>query len=163
MVPKPAYLRPDALAAMALLAFSIVLWVGAGSLPQSRLGGGVGADGLPKVLAGLLAILSVVLLVQTLVVKPAPAAEPKDGTWSDHLRAAGIFGIGALVFLALPVLGYAVTVALLLIAMALFHHRRLSARLVFFCAIAAGAFYLLFVQLLSVRMPVGLWPKLLPF
>ncbi|HEV7252732.1 MAG TPA: tripartite tricarboxylate transporter TctB family protein [Mesorhizobium sp.] len=164
MLHRHAGLKADAIAAVLLFALAIAFWFGAESLPQSRLGGAVGASGLPKLLAGLLGFLSALLFVQSLAARPAAGSEePEDRDPRAHLRAGGILAIGAGVILALPWLGYALTMAALLLAVALFHGRVLSLRLVLGCALGGAAFHLLFVELLGVGMPPGIWPRLLAF
>jgi hypothetical protein len=140
--------------------------LGADAIPKSRLGGTVGADGLPKMLAVVLAILSAGLIVQTLltarVAGPAAASAGEGrGHRSVHLRALGMVAIGAVYIAMVPYLGYFVSVALLLLGVALYNGKRPSRGLVLFGILGAAFFYVLFVQVLDVPLPPGIWPKLI--
>ena len=53
-------------------------------------------------------------------------------------------------------------VLLLVAAVALYNHQRLSMRLVLVAVLVAASFYLLFVRLLNIPLPPGLWPDVLP-
>ena len=156
-----------------LLVLAVAYWLGADALPKSRLGGQVGADGLPKLLAISLAVLSVALAAQTLAymrkeqraraVKPPPAAEDeaKGDGWKGHARALGLVAIGAAYLAVLPYLGYAVSAALLLLVVSVYSGLRLSWRALIFAVVGGIVFYFLFVRFLQVPLPAGMWPGLL--
>jgi hypothetical protein len=142
-----------------LLAFSILYWLGADAIPKSSLSGGVGADGLPKLLAIALGLLALVLVLQSAAglrrsTPTTEMAEREPGP-KPHLLALAILGIGILYAVILPYAGYLVAAAALLLAMALFYGRRLSAPVIAFAIVGAIGFHLLFVTILDVDMPEG--------
>ncbi len=145
-----------------LLAFSILYWLGADAIPKSSLSGGVGADGLPKLLAIALGLLALVLVLQSAAglrrSTPSPTtaeiAEREPGP-KPHFLALAILGIGILYAVILPYAGYLIAAAALLLAMALFYGRRLSAPVIAFAVVGAIVFHLLFVTILDVDMPEG--------
>jgi putative tricarboxylic transport membrane protein len=165
----------------ATLAVSIVLfvmavayWFAADAIPQSRLAGQVGADGLPKLLGVVLGVLSLVLAGQTLYemrraaaseVGVAPAEDKNDehetSDWGGHLRALGLIGIGIVYLLVLPHLGYLVSSGLLLGAVATYAGLRPSRATLMFMVGGGVGFYLIFVKVLQIPLPAGFWPGVL--
>lgn len=159
-------MRSNLIAGVVLLAFSVIFWLGADAIPKSRLGGSVGADGLPKTLAIALGVLSLGLIAQTLLMaRAAPAAaverESRTERRNLHLRALGMIVIGAVYVAVVPYLGYVLSIALLLLAVALYNGKRASRGLVLFTILGAVVFYVLFVQILDVPLPAGFWPSLI--
>ncbi|HUG62704.1 MAG TPA: tripartite tricarboxylate transporter TctB family protein [Methylomirabilota bacterium] len=148
-----------------LFALAIAYWLGADAIPKSRLGGAVGADGLPKLLAVVLGLLSVGLALQTLLEHRKrrrlgaaflQATETDVADWSGHARAFGVIAIGIGFVVALPILGYALSVALLLMVVATYSGKRFSRGTILFGVAGGVFFYLLFVHLLKVPLPAGL-------
>ncbi|QFR34934.1 tripartite tricarboxylate transporter TctB family protein [Ancylobacter sp. TS-1] len=148
---------------LVLLAFSIVYWTQADALPRSSLGGSVGSDGLPKLLGGALAVMSCLLIVQSLLAQPEKRQQERDDLPSrtEFLRALGFWSIAAGFVLALPWLGYPVAVAAVLLTIGMYYGRRPSLRLLAFALIGAAIFFLLFHTLLGVPVPSGIWMDLL--
>ncbi|MXQ14359.1 tripartite tricarboxylate transporter TctB family protein [Microvirga makkahensis] len=159
-------MRGTLITAILLFIFAVVFWFAADAIPKSQLGGTVGADGLPKLLAIALGVLSAGLIVQSLLAMkaagPAVPAEPKrrSGNIARHLWAAGMIAIGAVYLIVVPYLGYMLSVGLLLLTVALYNGKRPSFGLLLFAALGAGFFYLMFVRLLDVPLPAGFWPAL---
>jgi putative tricarboxylic transport membrane protein len=159
-------MRGNLITAIVLLILAVAFWFGADAIPKSRLSGSVGADGLPKLLAVTLGILSTGLIVQTLLTMkaagPVVAAEPerKDASRAVHLRALGMILIGAGYLLVVPYLGYVMSIGLLLLTVALYNGKHLSLGLLLFAVLGSVVFYLLFVRLLDVPLPAGFWPGL---
>jgi putative tricarboxylic transport membrane protein len=162
--------RGNLVIAVLLLVFAVVFWFAADAIPKSRLGGTVGADGLPKLLAVALGVLSLVLIVQTLFFGRArvvaadgdPSRERGESVaWREHLRAFGMIVIGIGYLVIVPYAGYLVAVALLLLIVALYNGKRPSPGLFLFMAAGAVGFYVLFVLILDVPLPAGVWPRLL--
>jgi putative tricarboxylic transport membrane protein len=156
----------DAVVGVVILAFAGLYWFAAGTIRHSSLDDSIGAAGLPNALAALLAGLAVLLIVRSLVFKPRPATQPAGGVPGEapraHLRALGMLALGVAYLFVVPTLGYAVSVALLVAAVALYNHQQLSMRLVLVAVLVAASFYLLFVRLLNIPLPPGLWPDVLP-
>jgi putative tricarboxylic transport membrane protein len=156
----------DVIVGLCLLALAVAYWLGADAIPRSRLAGGVGADGLPKGLAYALGFLSLLLIARSLAMWRAAEAErpgPQERAEERrrHLRAIGMFGLGALYLLLLPWLGYMLSVILLVGAVAWYNGKAPSPTM-FAVAVGTGVlFYLLFVRFLGIAQPPGLWPDLL--
>jgi preprotein translocase subunit SecG len=159
------------IAGFVLLVLSGVYWMGSNMIAQSSMSGSVGADGLPKLLAIVLAVLSVILIIQSIVMRRLtvasqdPVLAEEDGgepefTRRGHILAAVLLVITIVYSLLLPYAGYAVSIGFLLLAVALFYGRRPSLGLFAFVSIGAFCFHSIFVSLLGVRMPVGIWPGL---
>jgi hypothetical protein len=159
-------MRGNLITAILLFAFAIIFWFAADAIPKSRLGGTVGADGLPKLLAVMLGVLSAGLIAQSLLTMKAagPAApvdpELKNESRTRHLWAVGMIVIGAAYLVVVPYLGYMLSVGLLLLAVALYNGKRPSLGLLLFAVLGSGFFYLMFVRLLDVPLPAGFWPTL---
>lgn len=148
---------------LVLLAFSILYWTQADALPRSALGGSVGSDGLPKLLGGALAVMSCLLIGQSLLAGSEKRRQERDELPSrtEFLRALGFWIIAAGFVLALPWLGYPVAVAAVLLAIGMYYGRRPSPRLLAFAVAGAAIFFLLFHTLLGVPVPAGVWMGLI--
>jgi hypothetical protein len=153
----------DTIAGLLLLALAGGYFAATRVIPDSSLSDAVGPTGLPYVLAAALAILALMLMAKGLVAgrrepATAPAAAEQDITKEERstpLRAMGFVAIGVGYMLVAPLTGYAIGLALLIVAVALYERERLSARLL---AVAAGggvAFWLIFVRLLGTEQPVS--------
>jgi len=161
-------MRTSLVVAGLLFVVAVAYWFGADAIPKSRLGGAVGADGLPKLLAVTLGFLSLALAGQAILEarkRRGGGAAAAAGTGGPiniaaHLRAFGLIAIGIGYIVLLPILGYAVTIALLLVAVALYAGRPPSMGVALFGVGGAVVFYLLFVKLLQVPLPAGFWPAL---
>ncbi|NNU80181.1 hypothetical protein HMH01_06985 [Halovulum dunhuangense] len=136
-------------------------WLEADKIRISPLDGPVGASGLPKTLALALGALSALLILRALFEKLRPLPDsgapkaPLRERMVPHLRAMGMLGLGIGYVLLLPVFGYALTVAGLLIGVGLYIGARPDAKL--FAVAIGGAifFHFLFVEFLDVPLPVG--------
>lgn len=148
------------------LAFAVAYYLMADAIPTSALSDAIGPGGLPKAYALVLAGLSVLLLARAIWVSGrarAPAAS--GGTdWPAQrrafLRVAGILVIGALYVFAVSWTGYVIALALLIVATAYYQGGALSARLGLVAIVGALFFWLLFVFILRIPQPPGLWPEL---
>jgi putative tricarboxylic transport membrane protein len=155
----------DALVGLFLLAFAGLYWLGANAIRVSPLEGGVGAAGLPKALAYVLAGLSVYLIVRNFAQLRSGLSEEDEGKHAEaadqspmrqHLSAALMFVFGCLYLLLLPYIGYPVGVALLMAATAYFLGLRQLPKLLAFAICGSAFFYLLFVVILKIPLPNGL-------
>jgi putative tricarboxylic transport membrane protein len=144
-----------------LLALAGLYWLGADQIKVSRLEGIVGAQALPKGLAVSLAVLSVLLIAQELL-RPRPAAGPtaeaEAGESRANLRAAGMLLIGMGYLVVVGTVGYMPAVVGLVLATALYLGQSPSARLVLLAVGLAVLYYLIFVRLLGIPLPPGIWP-----
>lgn len=152
----------DAVVGAAVLALAGLYWLAAGTIRHSSLEDSIGAAGLPNTLATLLAVLALLLILRSLFLRP----RPEQGTDSEapraHMRALGMLVLGGAYLVVVPSLGYAVSVALLVAAVALYNHQRPSLRLALVTILISVGFYLLFVQMLRIPLPPGIWPDFLP-
>jgi hypothetical protein len=159
-------MNKDTLAGLGLLAIAIAYWLAAGAIPHSVLSGQVAASALPKLLAGILAGLGLLLTAQGLLRtrrvsgRGAGALAAPSRDWWPHLRALGMLMIAAGYILFVPYLGYILSIALLGAAVALYNGAERSWRVLAISAIGALLFYVLFVHLLKVPLPPGVWPDL---
>lgn len=155
-----------------MMVVAVVFWVGADAIPASPLEGQVGAAGFPKLLALSLGGLALIRIAQNLLTarraggpgSPAAVADggsgAAEGAWRQHGRAAGMLGIGIGYILVLPILGYVLSIAMLIAAVALYNRRRPSLGLAAIAVIGAGLLYVVFVRLLQIPLPAGIWSEL---
>ena len=153
----------DSAVAIGLIGTAGLYWLGANQIRVSRLEGIVGAQAVPKGLAISLAILSALLLAQDLwrARRTAGAGGRKDGEPSGsyaHLRAAGMLLIGVGYLALVGTIGYVPAVALLVVATALYLGQSWSVRLAALAVGLALFYYLIFVRLLGIPLPRGIWP-----
>jgi putative tricarboxylic transport membrane protein len=153
--------REVACGALALL-LAVVYYAIAAEIPQSMLSDDVGADGVPKAIAVVLALLGVAQLARAAFRRRAagPDDMPLEGG-AVHLRAAGVIGIGIVYMLVAPALGYPVAVAALIFAMTVYAGMPVSLRLAGVSVGGGAALWFMFVKALGVSMPVGVLGRLL--
>jgi len=149
----------DFTCAAVLFVIAVVYYVLASGIGRSALADEVGPAGLPLVYATLLGGLAILLALKTavrymLARQQEASAEPEKRRAAYVLaRAAGTLGIGAAYVLLVNILGYWLSLALLLPAMATYQGERISRRLVLISITGASVFWLLFVWLLGIPMP----------
>ncbi|MDX5402645.1 MAG: tripartite tricarboxylate transporter TctB family protein [Rhodobacterales bacterium] len=161
---------------LAAFALGAGYWRAADDIPISPLDGVVNATVLPHMLGIAMMLFSVLLILRALLVEvmylraarraagPVADRPEQDGqsfTWRQHLKAAGIVAIGILYLLILPTLGYIPSVILLVIAVSVYIGARAGAYTLGVAVAIGIAFYLLFVRLLGIPLPAGIWPGLL--
>jgi putative tricarboxylic transport membrane protein len=151
----------DAIVGLGLIVVAGLYWLGADQIRVSKLEGIVGAQAVPKGLAISLAVLSVLLIAQALL-RPGRAAGPTGEAEAfgsrAHLRAAGMLLIGIGYLAVVGTVGYMPAVVLLVVATALYLGQGMSARLVLVAVGLAVLYYLIFVRLLGIPLPPGIWP-----
>jgi hypothetical protein len=149
--------------ALGLLVLAGLYWLGADQIRVSTLEGIVGAQAVPKGLAVGLAVLSMLLIAQDQwrprrTAGAAGTEESEAGGSHAHLRAVGMLLIGVGYLVVVGTIGYVPAIAMLVLATALYLGQRLSARLVLL-AVGLAVFYdLMFVRLLGIPLPPGIWP-----
>jgi hypothetical protein len=141
----------------ACLALAAGYYLLAAGIPESALSDAVGPQGLPKTYAIVLGGLSLILIGQSLTGnrRPAPA--------SSHpvvLRVAGMLVIGILYLLVVPLLGYVLSLTGLLAATTYYQGGGLNARVGLVALSGALFFWVLFVAVLGIPHPPGIWPSL---
>lgn len=155
------------------IVFSLLYWLAADDIPISPLDGQVNAAMIPKTLAWAMVLFCLLLigralLVEWFFVSAARKAggpverevdeEAKSFTKAEHLKAFGILVIGIGYLLILPILGYILSMALLIFVVSVY----IGAKAGWYSAgvgvVLAVCYYLLFVRLLSIPLPSGFWP-----
>ena len=155
----------DSGVAVGLIGIAGLYWLGADQIKVSRLEGIVGAQAVPKGLAVCLAILSALLIAQAAWrgrrAAGALSVETDEVSGSyAHLRALGMLLIGVGYLVLVGTIGYVPAVALLVVATALYLGQSLSGRLLVVAAALPLFYYLMFVRLLGIPLPSGIWPGL---
>jgi hypothetical protein len=149
----------------ATLAVAAIYYVLSSTIPQSDLADRIGPQGLPKTYAIVLAALSTLLIARSLrTANLAPAnPEPSNREPANHriLRVAGMLLIGIAYILVLPYFGYLLSVALLIAATTYFQGGPVSGRSLLVAISGAALFWALFIWLLRIQYPAGLWPSLI--
>ncbi len=152
-------MNKDTIAGLLLLALAGAYVLATRTIPDSSLSDAVGATGLPYVLAIALVILAAMLTVKGLLAARAAAALVPAGDEAEErstpLRALGFVAIGIGYMIVAPAVGYAVGLALLIVAIALYERERLSLRLLGVAAAGGIGFWLIFVKLLGTEQPVS--------
>lgn len=161
----------DLVAGAVLLAASIGYYVMATGIPVALIDTTVNSSALPKMLGIAGAGLSLVLIAQALLrqwrvsAARAPSGAGTSPGWLQHKRALGILVIVVAYALLLNLLGYLLSVALLLGAtayyQALFYGNLRSMPVMVGLAIGGALlFWAIFDQLLGIPMPDGFWRHL---
>lgn len=158
------------------LALAIAYYEAAAAIPVSMLADEIGPQGLPISYAYVLGALSLMLIAKSLFASwrdrggalPLPAGGKRDAGRSDAgppgrrdgaaaVRAVGVLAIGIAYLVALPWLGYFLSIALLIGAAAWYQERGRRRWLVPVAVGGAAVFWVLFVIVLQVPQPAGLW------
>jgi hypothetical protein len=162
----------------ATLAVAVVYYGFASAIPHSDLADPIGPQGLPNTYAVLLAVLSLILITRSLRPgvrrsptgdrpNPEPAESGVASAESSTTRPAriarvlGMLLIGVAYIVVLPWLGYLVSVAALITATIYFQGGSFSARTLLVALSGAALFWLLFIWLLRIQYPAGLWPSVI--
>jgi hypothetical protein len=163
-------LRRDLAFGCAGLAVAVVYYLSAAGIPESDLADAVGPQGLPNVYAYLLGALSLALIAGSLRNSgfgirdsgsgiPSPQS-PVPSPWSSIRRAAGIIAIGALYIAVIPWVGYLLSLSGLIALTTYYQGGGLNRRTMLVALSGGFAFWLLFVFLLGIEHPAGIWPDL---
>jgi putative tricarboxylic transport membrane protein len=133
-------------------------YVMAAAIPESALSDSVGAQGLPKTYAIVLAALSSILIIRS--VAGARTGRARATHPLPVLRVAGMLAIGILYLVAVPWLGYILALAGLIAATTYYQGGGLNARVAAVAVSGALFFWVLFVAVLGIPHPPGIWPSL---
>jgi len=149
----------------ATLAVAAVYYSLTSTIPQSQLADPVGPQGLPTTYAIVLAVLSMVLIARSL---RTPNREPSNREPANSepanrrvVRVAGMLLIGVAYIVVLPYLGYLLAVATLIAATTYFQGGKVNGRTLVVALSGAALFWVLFIWLLRIQYPAGLWPSLI--
>lgn len=149
----------DAVLGLVALAIAGVYYAGATQIPESLLADAVGADGIPRMLGIGMGLVGAAMVLRGLLRPAAAAAKEGDDDavpLRHYVRAAVLLAVLVLYLVAIPYLGYPISVALLIAAVAWFAGARADATLAVTAVAGAGVFWFMFHWLLGIPMPAGL-------
>jgi putative tricarboxylic transport membrane protein len=152
----------------ACLALAVGYYVMAAAIPESALADTVGPQGLPKTYALLLAGLSLVLIVRSSAARRDQGSGIRDHKPISSIpdprspipRIAGMLLIGALYLAFVPWLGYVLSLTGLIAATIYYQGGGMNARVALVSLSGAIFFWVLFVTILGISHPPGIWPSL---
>jgi putative tricarboxylic transport membrane protein len=150
----------DSIAGLLLLLLAGGYYALTRDIPSSSLSDEVGADGLPKLLAALLAVVAVLLAGKGLLAgrgtaTVAPGNDEGGEERAPLPRAIGFLLLGGGYMLIAPWVGFAAGVAVLILAVALYERELPSWRLVAIAAAGGLGYWLVFVRFLGTEQPVS--------
>jgi hypothetical protein len=161
-------MKRDLVCGILMLALAIAYYLIAAAIPPSTLADSIGPQGLPIDYAIALGVLSLLLIGKTLLKRGggvhtiiAPAKHAAKSDRYAALRALGMLAMGVSYVVLVPYLGYILTLALLICSVAWYLEKRLTRWMLPIAAIAGVIFWLVFVRVLQVPQPAGLWPSLI--
>lgn len=149
----------DVIAGLGLLAFAGLYFAATLRIQESSLSDEVGANGVPLLLAGLLAVLAALLAVRGWFAGRATRARKPDTSEGGAPvgRVLGFLGVAVLYGPVAYLLGYAAGLAVLIMVVAIYEGARLGWSLAAVAVGGAAFFYVVFVKLLGVAQPPGLF------
>jgi hypothetical protein len=152
-------MNKDLLSGIVLIGVAAAYYLASTTIAVSSLEDDFGPHGLPNILAFALGFIGLLLAARGFwaarkVQVPAAVVETKEK--NRPLRAFGLLAIGFGYILLIGYLGYAITIALLLVTVAWYEGAKLTWRLGVVAVGGAVFFWLIFVQLLDVAQPTGL-------
>jgi hypothetical protein len=137
------------------LALAAAYYVMASAIPESALADTVGPQGLPKTYAVVLGALSLVLILKSWTARPGV---------SDRripiVRVAGMLVIGIVYLAVVPWTGYILALTGLIAATTYYQGGGLNGRVALVALSGALFFWVLFVAILGIPHPPGIWPAL---
>ena len=160
--------RRELVLGCATLAIAAGYYLMAIRIPSSDIADVIGAQGLPKTYAAMLAVLSILLIgraafARRTAVAPVPP-EPTDAAPAVRRVGWRTFGMvmnGALYVALVPTLGYMVSIVGLIASTIYFQGGELNRRSLAVAVGGALLLWLLFVRILHIPHPAGIWPSLL--
>ncbi len=128
-------------------------------IQQSLLADAVGADGVPRMLAYGMGGVGIGLILREAIRPAEPATDhpPLRAHLRAHLRALGLLAILTAYLLAVPWLGYGVTIAALVSGSALYAGAKPGRALIVTGVAGAIFFWVMFKLLLGIQMPAGVF------
>jgi putative tricarboxylic transport membrane protein len=156
-------MKSDIYMGILLLVLSVLYWLQADNIQVSVLSGRFGAQELPKMLAVLLAVFSLLMIAQAAIRSLASrtaAADAQEGERGSAIQigpALGVLLIGIAYTLLLEILGYPIAIALLLGATAYLMGWRRWPVLIAFSAAGAAILWVVFAYILDIPLPAAPW------
>ena len=151
----------------ATLALAAVYYALTVTIPQSDLADPIGPQGLPKTYAAVLAVLAMILIARSIKrpANPEPTnpepANPRTREPANLGRVIGMLLIGVGYIVVLPWLGYLLSVAALIAATTYFQGGSINRRSILVAISGALCLWVLFIWLLRIQYPAGLWPSVI--
>ena len=147
---------------IATLAVSAGYYWAATVIPTSQLADAIGPQGLPTTYAILLALLSVILIARSVAQRAresrqGAATAPRDRHGRISWRVAGMLGMGVVYIVVAPWLGYAISIAALILATTYYQGGAINRQVVMVAVGGAIFFWLLFVVMMRIPQPPGWW------
>jgi hypothetical protein len=131
----------------------VAWWRAADAIEDSLLSDAVGAGGVPKLVAAVMAGAGALLLVRTL--RAPKGGAPGPGGLARHARAAGLLAGCAAYVLAAPLLGYPLAIALFCGGVALYAGAASPLGAAAFGLGCSAVGWVSFVKLLAIPFPAG--------
>ena len=152
----------------ACLALAAGYYLMAAAIPESALADTVGPQGLPKTYAIVLGTLALILIARSSAWKrshrnatsPPSPLPPSPLRSPSPFRIAGMLVIGILYLVFVPWLGYILSLACLIAATTYYQGGGVNARVALVSLTGALFFWVLFVAVLGIPHPPGIWPSL---
>ena len=151
----------------ATLALAAIYYALTVTIPQSDLADPIGPQGLPKTYAAVLAVLAMILIARSIKrpANPEPTnpepANPRTRESANLGRVIGMLLIGIAYIVVLPWLGYLLSVAALIAATTYFQGGSINRRSILVAISGALCLWVLFIWLLRIQYPAGLWPSVI--
>ncbi|MEN9709287.1 MAG: hypothetical protein RIQ68_1695 [Pseudomonadota bacterium] len=133
------------------------------NIQNSQLADDVGPGGLPKIYGLLLAGFSILMMLRARL-RPEPADSKRRPVGQEIFaakRGLGILAIGIGYILAVPFLGYPLAIAIVIAVASLYNGGSLSLRMAGIAVLGAFGLWFVFVFLLHIGQPAGIWPDLI--
>jgi hypothetical protein len=145
------------------LTFAIAYYAMATHIQASQLADEVGPAGLPKIYGVLLGGFSALLMARALILRPVVVGKPRapGEEWFALRRALGVLAIGIGYVALVPWLGYPLAIALVIGAASLYGGGQISLRLALIAGLGALGLWFVFVFLLHIGQPAGIWPDVI--
>jgi hypothetical protein len=142
-------IRTDHVAGAAFIVLGGVIFALSGELPLGRLSM-PGAGFLPKLVAGLLIVFGLILLL-----RGGESTPLADIDWSDLEHAVPVLAVTAAAIALYTVLGFAITMALMLVALIALVERQNVLRAGLYSVFVVAIAYGLFNKFLKTPLPAG--------
>lgn len=128
------------------------------SIENSLLSDEVGAGGVPGAIGAFFCLVGLILIIKGLWhVVNNPAVESAATDWRKHGMALSLVLVLVFYVLVLPVVGYMLGVALMMSMVAWLAGSKQHRTVILMSVIGGPGMWVLFDQVLRVRMPAGLW------
>lgn len=141
------------------IAFSALVWVASGTFPVFELKG-AGPEFYPRVMAGLLALLSLILLYQGFRLGDA-SEKPEPLIKKKFYQLMATFGLILFYYFTMEILGYFTSTFLVCTAVSLVLFGKLDKKVVAYAlansSLICGAIYVVFRILLKASLPSGIF------